>query len=85
MADELGIVVKISKEFDIKLKEYMLELEKIGVKKTKADLVLYLAQIGLQQETKKDNGNTTKPKTGTKKTNCNSKGFAIRQLLQNQL
>jgi hypothetical protein len=52
MADELGIVVKISKEFDIKLKEYMLELEKIGVKKTKADLVLYLAQIGLQQETK---------------------------------
>jgi len=52
MADELGIVVKISKEFDIKLKEYMLELEKIGVKKTKAALVLYLAQIGLQQETK---------------------------------
>ena len=28
MADELGIVVKISKEFDIKLKDYMLELEK---------------------------------------------------------
>ena len=52
MADELGIVVKISKEFDIKLKEYMLELEKIGVKKTKAETAYYLMAIGLQQETK---------------------------------
>jgi hypothetical protein len=52
MADELGIVVKISKEFDIKLKEYMLELEKVGVKKTKADVVLYLAEIGILYEPK---------------------------------
>lgn len=52
--DDLGrkIVVKISKEFDIKLKEYMLELEKVGVKKTKADVVLYLAEIGILYEPK---------------------------------
>lgn len=52
MADKLGIVVKISKEFDIKLKEYMLELEKVGVKKTKAEMAYHLMAIGLQQETK---------------------------------
>jgi hypothetical protein len=51
MADELGIVVKISKEFDIKLKEYMLELEKKGAKTTKADLLLELAIFGLKIKT----------------------------------
>lgn len=52
MADELGIVVKISKEFDIKLREYMITLEKTGVKKTKAEMAYYLMVVGLQQETK---------------------------------
>lgn len=52
MTDELGIVVKIPKEFDLKLKQYMLDLEKHGKKTTKADLVLDLAIIGLITKTK---------------------------------
>ena len=52
MDDQIGIVVYISKEFDLKLREYMLSLEKVGVKKTKAEAVYYLTAIGLQQETK---------------------------------
>jgi hypothetical protein len=52
MDDKIGIVVKMSKEFDLKLREYMITLEKQGVKKTKAEMAFYLMVIGLQQETK---------------------------------
>ena len=50
MEDEIGIVVKVSKDFDFKLKQYLLDLEKIGVKKTKAQLIIKFAQIGFNTE-----------------------------------
>ena len=50
MDDQIGIVVYMSKEFDLKLREYMITLEKTGVKKTKAETAYYLMAIGLQQE-----------------------------------
>ena len=52
MDDSIGMVVYISKEFDLKLREYMITLEKTGVKKTKAEMAYYLMVVGLQQETK---------------------------------
>jgi len=51
MDDQIGIVVYVSKEFDLKLREYMITLEKTGVKKTKAEMAYYLMVVGLQQET----------------------------------
>ena len=47
-----GLVVFITKEFDLKLKQYLLDLEKVGVQRTKADAVARLAQIGLMNEIK---------------------------------
>jgi hypothetical protein len=52
MDEQIGIVVYVSKEFDLKLREHMLELEKVNVKKTKAEMAYHLMAIGLQQETK---------------------------------
>ena len=52
MDDQIGIVVYVSKEFDLKLREYIITLEKIGVRKTKAETAYHLMVIGLQQETK---------------------------------
>jgi hypothetical protein len=52
MDDQIGIVVYVSKEFDLKLREYMLSLEKVGVRKTKAETAYQLMTIGLQQESK---------------------------------
>jgi hypothetical protein len=50
MENEIGIVVKVSQDFDFKLKQYLLDLEKTGVKKTKAQLIIELAQVGFNQE-----------------------------------
>jgi hypothetical protein len=56
MENEIGIVVKVSQDFDFKLKQYLLDLEKIGVKKTKAQLIIEFAQVGYIQESHKING-----------------------------
>jgi hypothetical protein len=56
MENEIGIVVKVTQDFDFKLKQYLLDLEKTGVKKTKAQLIIELAQVGFMQETYKING-----------------------------
>jgi hypothetical protein len=47
-----SMVVFITDDFNLKLKQYMLDLEKIGVKTTKADLIIKLAQVGLMYEKK---------------------------------
>jgi len=50
MEVEIGIVVKVPKGFDFELKQYLLDLERDGVKKTKAQLIIELAQIGFKNE-----------------------------------
>jgi len=50
MADEVGLVVKVPKDFDIKLRTYLLELERMGIKKTRAEMVIKLAIIGFNTE-----------------------------------
>jgi hypothetical protein len=45
-----GMVVFIDTDFNLKLKEYMLNLEKKGIHKTRADLVIELARIGFLQK-----------------------------------
>jgi len=47
-----SMVVFIDTDFNLKLREHMLNLEKIGVHKTKAELVIELAQLGLIHESK---------------------------------
>lgn len=49
---EKGMVIFISKDFNLKLKQHMLNLEKIGVHKTKAELIPLLAEVGLMFEQK---------------------------------
>ncbi len=45
-----GIVVQVPDDFHIRLKEYVLYLEKKGIKKTKAEALLMLAELGCKKE-----------------------------------
>ena len=45
-----GIVIKIPEKFNLELEQHLLDLKKVGVKKTKADLISELAQRGLLRE-----------------------------------
>ncbi len=45
-----GLVVKIPKDFDLALKQQLINLEIKGIKRTKADEIIRLAQIGLLSE-----------------------------------
>jgi hypothetical protein len=45
-----SVQVFISGDFNLKLKQYMLDLEKINVHRTKAELIVRLAELGLKIE-----------------------------------
>jgi hypothetical protein len=49
---EISMVVFITKDFNLKLKKHLLDLEETGTHKTKSERIIELAQIGLQHETK---------------------------------
>jgi hypothetical protein len=49
---EISMVVFITKDFNLKLRKHLLELEELGVHKTKAERIVELSQIGLNQESK---------------------------------
>ena len=50
MADETGIVVKLSESFNIKLERYLIDLKETGVRKTKSELIAELAETMLLQK-----------------------------------
>ena len=47
----LGMVVFITKDFNLKLRKHLIYLEETGTHKTKAERIIELAEIGLLQET----------------------------------
>lgn len=52
--DCVGMVVQLPKEFSLKIARHILDLSERGVKTTKADLIIKCAQIGFNEEIKKD-------------------------------
>lgn len=48
----VGVVIKIDESLDLELQQHILELRKIGVKTTKANLAIKLIRIGLAEEKK---------------------------------
>jgi|GEM_PF-2325264 len=47
-----SVMVFITDDFNLELKQYMIDLEKLGIHRTKADLIVKLAQAGLMFEKK---------------------------------
>jgi hypothetical protein len=47
-----SVMVFVTDDFNLSLKQYMLDLEKLGIHRTKADLIIKLAQVGLMYEKK---------------------------------
>jgi hypothetical protein len=50
MEETIGINLELPKEFSIKLDRYLIDLKEFGVKKTKAQLIINLAELGLLTE-----------------------------------
>ena len=44
------VLVFVTDDLNLKLKQYMLDLEKLGIHRTKADLIIKLAEVGLMYE-----------------------------------
>lgn len=57
MEETIGINLELPKEFSIKLDRHLIDLKEKGCKKSKADLIIELAQIAFNKET---NGNHEK-------------------------
>jgi len=52
--DTIGIQIEIPKELSLKLARHILDLSEIGIRATKADLIIKYARIGLNEEIKKN-------------------------------
>ena len=53
MEDTIGINLELPKEFSFELDKKLIELKETGVKKTKAQYIIELAQLALHQKTVK--------------------------------
>jgi hypothetical protein len=52
MEKEKGIVVKLPWSLNMLLKQHQLDLEGLGIHKTKSELIITLTTLGLVQESK---------------------------------
>ena len=52
MDETIGINLELPKEFSIKLDRHLIDLKEKGVKTSKAELIIKLAQIAFLKETK---------------------------------
>ena len=52
MDETIGINLELPKEFSIKLDRYLIDLKEKGVKTSKAELIIKLAQLGFKYEAK---------------------------------
>ena len=48
MEEKIGINLELPKDFSLQIDRYLIDLKEIGVKKTKAELIIELAKIGFK-------------------------------------
>lgn len=53
MTNEKIIKVKLTEEFNILLDKWIQELQEVGIKKSKSELLIYFAMIGFIQNKRK--------------------------------